>query len=149
MGGHPYWYHIETEAPPAFALQLLRRREFTAGRYAPVIEYPEFPITDDSPTPGPAHDTIDEVMDSIDESGTRSILDIIQLSDDEDEPCTASPFSEPDLQRHLGTTAPTVAQLESNQDYFDDIARGTCRYCRSYDEAGEPLGYVLAGYSFD
>jgi hypothetical protein len=54
MGSSPYWYFVPYEEDRNAALQKLREREFLAGRYNPVIDFPEFPI-DEKTSPGKQH----------------------------------------------------------------------------------------------
>jgi hypothetical protein len=44
MGGHPWFYFVDYEPDVNAALQKLREREFRAGRYNPVVWFPEFPV---------------------------------------------------------------------------------------------------------
>lgn len=76
MGGHPYWYVVPYQPDIGAALEQLRQREFAAGRYNPVIPFPEFPVGPDSPSPGAKHKSIPEAMTTAREDGTRSILDL-------------------------------------------------------------------------
>src|SRR5262245_31674677 len=80
MGGHPYWYVVPYESDIDAALQKLRQREFEAGRYNPVLRLLEFPIGPNSPSPGPQHASIEEVLETMNEDGTRSILDMMRVS---------------------------------------------------------------------
>ncbi|HYY94805.1 MAG TPA: hypothetical protein VE713_09830 [Pyrinomonadaceae bacterium] len=74
MGGHPWFYFVEYEPDLNAALQKLREREFMAGRYNPAVNFPEFPVRPQSPTPGAQHDSIEEALEDSDADGTRSIL---------------------------------------------------------------------------
>jgi hypothetical protein len=40
MGTEPYWYFVEYQSDIDGALQELRKREFEAGRYNPVMDRP-------------------------------------------------------------------------------------------------------------
>jgi hypothetical protein len=44
MGGHEWFYFVEYQSDINSALQALRRREFEAGRYNPVMWFPPFPV---------------------------------------------------------------------------------------------------------
>ena len=57
MGADPYWYFVPYEPDIESALQKLRRREFEAGRYNPVIKSMRFPLSDPPPSPGPPRQT--------------------------------------------------------------------------------------------
>jgi hypothetical protein len=71
MGAEPYWYFVRYEQDLNEALQKLRKREFQAGRYNPVIPLLDFPIDSNLPCPGPQHKTIQEALDDAAEDGTR------------------------------------------------------------------------------
>ena len=84
MGAHPYWYFTAYEADLNAALAKLRRREFEAGRYNPVVPVIAFPIGPASRSPGAKHRSIDEAREAAAEDGTRSILDIDRVGDEPD-----------------------------------------------------------------
>jgi hypothetical protein len=147
MGGHPYWYTVPYQQDIYKALQELRQQEFQAGRYNPVTEFPEFPITASSPAPGPRHRDIDEAMAASDADGTRSILDIFTISADP-EYCAAAPLSDDALNSYFGTTRPTRAIVESNMAFLNEVPRGHAVYIVLYKE-DVPIELVFAGYSFD
>ncbi len=63
-------------------MEELRNREFNAGRYNPVIPFPEFPISEDSPSPGPKHKSIEDALNAAIPDGTRSILDLTKVSNE-------------------------------------------------------------------
>ena len=58
MGGHIYRYWTKYQTDTKTTLEDLQKREFVAGRYNPVMPFIEFPITDDSPSPGANHESI-------------------------------------------------------------------------------------------
>jgi hypothetical protein len=153
VGAHPYWYVVPYETNVEQALQKLRQREFQAGRYNPVTPFPEFPIRLDSATPGPQHNSIEDVLENLNEDGTRSILDIAQAArspiDDDQMPfCTAFPLVDSDLVELFGTPRPTRQVVEANRSTWDHIARGSAIYVTLYDN-DEPSEILFAGYSFD
>jgi hypothetical protein len=147
MGGHPYWYVVKYNADLDAALQELRQREFKAGRYNPVMRFPDYPITDHSPAPGARHDTIEAALESSDADGTRSILDISHIAE---EPgfCAASPLPGEILEELYGSTMPSRTAVEANMDFFEQIERGQAVYVVLYKD-GEPDELLFAGYSFD
>jgi hypothetical protein len=147
MGASPYWYVVKYNADPQVALDELREREFRAGRYNPVIPFPNFPVTPSSPTPGAQHDSMEEAMEDADADGTRSILDIMRVGDEPDF-CTAVPLADDVLQELYGTTRPTRAAVEANMDFLEDIERGQAVYCTLYRN-GQPDELLFVGYSFD
>ena len=147
MGAHPYWYVVAYEADLQAVLDKLRAREFNAGRYNPVMPFIDFPITAQSPRPGPQHSSIEEAFEDADADGTRSILDISRISDEPDF-CTASPLDEEVLEGLFGTAQPTRDSVEGNMDFFDDLERGQAIYIVLYD-GGRPTEVMFAGYSFD
>jgi hypothetical protein len=147
MGADPYWYFVKYQANIDKALQELREREFTAGRYNPVTPFPPFPVGPDSPTPGAQHDSIEEAFEDADADGTRSILDIQRVADDPDF-CVAAPLSQADLQGLYGTAEPTREMIENNMDFLEDVDRGHCVYIIAHKN-GKPDEICFAGYSFD
>jgi len=147
MGGEAYYYVVPYEAAITEALEKLREREFLAGRYNPVMRHIPFPLTDEAPAPGGQHDSIMEAIEASAEEGTRSILDIMRISEEPDF-CAACPLDEPTLVRLFGTARPSRAAVEGNLDFFDGIERGQAVYIVLY-EKGRPTELFFAGYSFD
>lgn len=111
MGAEPYWYFVDYEQDIDHALQELRKREFMAGRYNPVMDFIEFPLGPNSPSPGAAHNSIEEAMEASMEDGTRSILDIQSVADAPD-CCVAVPLGNAVLQSIFGTTEPSRQMIE-------------------------------------
>ena len=87
MGADSYFYYVSYEEDKMNALQKLRKREFEAGKYAPVMYQWDIPFPldnlSDAPAPGKEHATLEEAMEDefVMEAGTGTILDIRQLSD--------------------------------------------------------------------
>jgi hypothetical protein len=153
MGAQPYWYFVPYEDDFDAALQKLRQREFQAGRYNPVTPFQTFPIDLSAPAPGAMHDSIEQVMENCDESGTRSILDIAQVApspfDGSGMPFfTAFPLDPSDAKALFGTSKPTREHVETNQRMWDRIERGSAVYTIIFDK-GEPHEIFFGGYSFD
>ena len=71
MGGESWFYFVPYQADIDSALQALRRREFQAGRYNPVMPLPDFPVDAGVPGPGAQHDSIEEAITDADADGTR------------------------------------------------------------------------------
>ena len=147
MGAHPYFYFVEYQPDIDAALQELREREFQAGRYNPVEPFLEFPLDANSPAPGPQHESIDEAREAADADGTRSILDIENISD-EPNFSVAAPLTEAQLEEYFGTVHPTKDMINQNMDFLEDIERGHCVYIVVYKE-NQPDEIFFAGYSFD
>ena len=147
MGAEPYWYAVKYRPEVQVALDELRKREFLAGRYNPVMPFIDFPINPASPAPGAQHSTIEEAVADSDADGTRSILDISGIADEPDfgVACPLSPEVLTDL---YGTTQPTLAAVEANMDFLDDVERGHAVYIVCYG-GGIPTELFFAGYSFD
>jgi hypothetical protein len=80
MGAEPYGY-IGYETNIEAARQKQRAREFQAGRYYLVTPFPEFPADLEAPTAALSHRSIAEVMEGMDENGTRALLDIESIRD--------------------------------------------------------------------
>ncbi len=146
MGGDPYWYFVKYNKDINQVLQELREREFKAGRYSPVT-WLEFPLKENTPSPGPQHASIEEALESSAPDGTRSILDMMRIGNEPD-CCVAVPADEELLEEIYGTTKPTREMIESNMDIIDDLNRGCGLYVVVYKE-GKPSEIFFAGYSFD
>ena len=149
MGGEAYWYFEKYDSDLSAVLDVLREREFRAGRYNPVIAFPGrlFPLGPTSPSPGARHASIEEALADSAEDGTRSILDLFQIADEPDF-CTVSPLPEELLEQLYGTARPTRAMIEQNNDFFESIERGQGVYIILYKD-GKPDEILFAGYSFD
>ncbi len=153
MGAEPYWYIVPYEADIEAALQKLRQREFQAGRYNPVTPFPEFPVDAGAAGSTPQHGSIEEVLEGMDEDGTRSILDIERAAlapvDDSQMPfCTAFPLADSDLATLFGTAQPTRQMAQNSDAMWDRIGRGSAIYVVLFDNA-KPSEILFAGYSFD
>jgi hypothetical protein len=147
VGASPYWYFVKYQAEVGAALQELREREFAAGRYNPVLPFPDFPVGPHSPAPGAQHASIDEAMEDADADGTRSILDLNHVAERPDFFAVA-PLDEGTLRRLYGTTTPTRAMVEQKMDFLDDVERGQGVFLVLYRD-GQPDELCFAGYSFD
>ncbi|HLW66117.1 MAG TPA: hypothetical protein VKS79_12470 [Gemmataceae bacterium] len=147
MGASPYWYVVKYKSDIEAALQELRQREFSAGRYNPVIPFPPFPATASSPAPGCQHATMEEAMEDADADGTHSILDIFHIADEPDF-CCATPLSEERMHELYGTTQPTRELVERNMDFLEEVDRGHAVYLILFKD-GKPNELMFAGYSFD
>jgi len=148
MGGHPYFYSVDFEPDANAALQKLRQREFAAGRYNPVVMFPEFPITEDTPAPGARHRSIEDALEASAEDGTRSILDLMRVADEPDF-CVAARLSADELIDLFGTDKPTE---ELVQDHFDELLEPIERgqgICFAIYKDDKPSEWIFAGYSFD
>lgn len=148
MGGHPWFYFVEYEPDVNAALQKLRRREFDAGRYNPAVDFPEFPVTADSPAPGAQHDSIEEAMEDSDADGTRSILDMERIAEEADfNAVTRMPRET--LLELFGTDRPTREMIDESDELFELMdERGQGIYIIVY-EGERPSEIFFAGYSFD
>lgn len=147
MGAHPYWYAVKYRPEIDVVLEDLRKREFRAGRYNPVMRFISFPITAASPSPGPQHRTIADAIAAADADGTRSILDITGIADEPDFG-VACPLPEEVLESLYGTTQPTLTAVEQNMDFLEDVERGQAVYVICY-QSGSPSDIFFAGYSYD
>lgn len=148
MGAHPYWYVVSYKPDIEAALHDLREREFRAGRYNPVVPFPDFPVGPNSPAPGPRHASIADALEDAAEDGTRSILDLDHVADAPDFGA-AAPVPDEALIDLFGTTTPTRATVERGDlDFFEDIERGQGVYIVLYRN-GQPDEILFAGYSFD
>src|SRR4051812_42531280 len=140
MGAHPYWYTVRYRPEVDAALDDLREREFRAGRYNPVVPFIDFPISPASQAPGPQHRTIAEAVAASDAVGTRSILDISGVADEPDFG-VACPLPDNVLQSLYGTTRPSLAAVEGNMDFLEEVERGHAVYVVCYT-GGAPTELV-------
>ncbi|HEY0324280.1 MAG TPA: hypothetical protein VGC66_25260 [Pyrinomonadaceae bacterium] len=147
MGGHPWFYYVDYELDIDAALQKLRQREFAAGRYNPAIDFPEFPVDENSPVIGAQHSSIEEALDDADADGTRSILDMLKVSDTPDY-CAVARLPEEQLMELFGTDKPTYEMIEDNDELYEALERGKGIYIIAYKDA-QPSKILFAGYSFD
>ncbi len=122
-------------------------REFQAGRYNPVVPFPEFPITPTSPAPGAGHPTIEAALAACDADGTRSILDIAFVGETPDF-LVAAPLAPEVLRSTFGTTQPTVRVVEAQPKILEHVGRGQAVYVIAYED-GAPTAIVFAGISCD
>ena len=149
MGAHPYWYFVPFRPEVQDALDALRTREFEAGRYNPVIPFPQFmePVFYQQ-HPGRAHPSIQSAVESTDADGTRSILDIARIASTQEHGAAAA-VPDGELLRIFGTTAPSRADVEASMgELFALVERGCCLYVVTHN-AAHPEGIWFGGYSFD
>ena len=147
MGAEPYYYFVEYHEDVENALQELRQREFTAGRYNPAADFLSFPVDPDVPGPGAQHESIEEAIEASDADGTRSILDLLTAGDEPDF-CVACRLPEETLLDLYDTTEPTHEMIERDMGFFEDLERGHGIYTIVYRD-GKPDELFFAGYSFD
>ena len=117
------------------------------SRYNPVIPFPKFPITDESESPGPQHSDINQPLNETEYDGTRSILDLISVST-EDDYCIARILSKEELLKYFGTEKPDADLIQTKTQFFDDIERGK-GFCITVYENDAPKDLFFVGYSFD
>jgi hypothetical protein len=132
MGAEPYEYYAPYEADVQSVLDKLRAEVFASGEF-------------NGAELGPA--TPEEALELADADGTRSILDIMQVAKEPDF-CCAAPFSPEEFREYFGTEQPTRSDVESAEDYWEDLDRGQARYLVVY-ENNRPTELYFAGYSFD
>jgi hypothetical protein len=132
MGAEPWSYFVPYEDDVQAALDKLREREFQAGRFRGAELGPE---------------SIDEVLENMEEDGTASILDITHIADEPDF-FAVTPLSAEALIEWFGTDKPTRAVIEANMDFYEDIERGQGVYIIAY-KGDQPSEIFFGGYSFD
>lgn len=149
MGGHFYWYVVDYQSDIARALDELREREFRAGRYYPVLKYPEeFLSASPPPAPGAKHRSIADAMRAAQEEGTRSILDIDRIASS---PAygAATRLDDEVLLELYGTTEPTRQMVEPDFAFAELMEeRGQGVYFVLH-EREKPRHILFAGYSYD
>ena len=162
MGGHPYWYFAKYKTDVKTSLEALRQQEFIAGRYNPVLPFIEFPITDNSYSPGAKHSYIEEALEASDAEGTRSIIDISEVSNIPyiealnsstqggiDLCCTTFPLSNDELTNLFGTHQPSHKMVETVIDELcENMDRGTAKHIVICDR-DRPIEIFFIGCSFD
>ena len=147
MGAHAYWYFTNYDPDHEAALQSLRRREFLAGRYNPVLRFIDFPIDASGPSPGAKHASITQAIQAAGADGTRSILDVERTGPDPDFG-VAGRLDDATLIDLYDTTEPTHEVVEATLDVLDSIDRGQAIYIVVY-RGGQPDELFFAGYSYD
>jgi hypothetical protein len=148
MGAVPWFYLVPHQADVRQAMLDLRQREFQAGRYHPVVAFPHMT----QGTPGARHRTIDLARQAADADGTRSILDMDDVSDDSSDPDdpqfgVVSRVPDDMLEDLYGTTQPSRDMVQ-DMEFLEEIERGTGVYIIVYDR-GKPSEICFAGYSYD
>jgi hypothetical protein len=132
MGAEPYWYFVDYEQDLQSALDKLRKQVFEKGEFYGAEFNPSTP---------------EEALEMAEDEGTRSILDIMTISD-EPQFFAAAPFSDEELRASFGTGQPSAQMVEQNAGLWDSLERGMARYIIIY-EGGKPSKIFFAGYSFD
>jgi hypothetical protein len=168
MGGEFWEYFVPFQADVEGAMQALQAREFAAGRYHSRRDCePTLPV----PT------SIDDLRANyLTEEGSRSILDMMTVSDDPGAGppeemsdlvgdlsdafpdafggvipafCTVVRVSDDELRRIFGTTQPTRGMIEASApELAEPIERGCGIYVIAHRD-GRPDEIYFAGYSFD
>jgi hypothetical protein len=146
MGAHPWFYSVPYAEDVAGAFAALREREFRAGRYNPVEDFPRFPV-DVNHAPGCQHDSLDDAREDAAEDGTRSIIDIMELGSEPDFGI-ACPLAPDELQELFGTKTPSAEDILDCDDLYDRIERGQGVYVTAY-QGGKPDQLIFIGYSYD
>jgi hypothetical protein len=156
LGANPWSYWVPYREDIEGALLELKQREFAAGRY-----HKPWGFTG-------THATIEEAAAADENNGTRSILDMIgvsdvprnpdhivgsdefQLFDFEGDPMfgLVAPLDPEQIVDLFGTERPSRAMIEANEEYYGLIDRGLGIYIIAYD-GDEPSEIFFAGYSFD
>jgi hypothetical protein len=131
MGGHPYQYVIEYDQDLQAALNRLREEVFRSGDYYGAEKAPASP---------------EQALEPAEETGTRSILDILKVSDEPDY-CCVTPLSPEEVLRYFGAPQPSSHDVEACDDFWEELERGQAR-CLSVYEGGKRMLF-FAGYSFD
>lgn len=110
---HPWLYLVPYQADVSVTLQQLRQQEFEAGRWFDGADEP------------PEADSIEDALDMMLEVGTRSILDMVGVSERR-RVAHVAPVSDEQLTRVFGTTRPTREQVEQRSG----LSRGGGLYAR-------------------
>lgn len=132
MGAEPYQYVVPYQPDIQAALDDLREQVFDAGTYEGAELEPA---------------NMFEAFENAEESGTASILDILQIGDAPDFRI-ASRLPDAELTKLFGTKKPTRAMVEHSDGFWEQIERGMARYVILY-EGDTPKQIFFGGYSFD
>jgi hypothetical protein len=148
MSGDAYYYVVPYGEGPEAALEALIEREFHAGRYYPASKTVQFPLSDESPAPGPKHANVAAARRAAGARGTCSILDVDEVGV-EQRPFVAERIAEALLKSVLGTTRPSRAQVFENLFFLtEDLERGRCRYIVLHAD-DRPQEILFVGISYD
>jgi hypothetical protein len=142
----PYWYFVPFDRDVRRALDELRRQEFEAGRYYPVVArlYPGDPNFRHL-NPGPMHASVAHAVAAAGDDGTRSILDIDDLAAALSVGA-AAPLADRTLREVFDSATPSHEAVEEQvAELLEDIAPGQCGYLVVYDD-GEPTELFFVGY---
>jgi len=135
MGGDAYYYIVDYEENFHAALEKLRRSVFLKGEFYGADRNPKTPA---------------EALENAQEEGTKSILDILQISDSPDY-CCATPLTHQEKLDYFQSEFPSVEILDKLHEYNDfwlNINRGMAKIAVFY-EGTIPKKLLFAGYSFD
>lgn len=130
MGAHPYHYVVPDDDPPR-ALAALRQSVFERGEFFGAERHPHTP---------------EEALAQAEETGTRSILDILMVHPTP-EYFVASFVPDELVRQYFGTPVPTVDAVLGHSELWDSVPRGHCRIVRAVLDGNAKL--VFFGYSFD
>lgn len=146
MGARSWLYFVPYRNDIQAALDELKAVELAAGRYYPIIPS-AMGSAKMAKRARTRHATIDAARQAACEEGTRSILDIdvVGTTPRAGQMVAISPRK---LLALFGTTQPTRAQVEANQDFFEEIGRGHAIYILLYVDR-KPTEICFAGMSFD
>ena len=147
---HPWLYFVPHQADVTAALQQLRQQEFRAGRWFDGTTGPFPNFAADQP---PKADSADDALEMMFEVGTRSILDMVGVSQRR-RVAYVAPVADQQLLRVFGTTQPTHEQVEqqgglvSGGGLFDRFPTGCGMYFTVYRD-GAPAELCFFGYSYE
>ena len=147
MGGHIYYYFVPHQDDINAALQALRKQEFEAGRYNPVMPFPFDREQNRGATPGPKHRSMEAALEASEADGTRSILDMVKVGT-RPGVSTVVPASKERLLDLYDTEAPTHQMIQENMDFFEDLDRGHGVYIIVHKD-NRPSEIFFAGISYD
>jgi hypothetical protein len=132
MGAESYQYIVDYKENLQKVLDDLRKDVFDRGEYDGAELNPE---------------TLEKALELSQPDGTRSILDIMFISDEPDYGC-ATLLSREELIRYFKTDKPTLKMVQTNDLFWNDIQRGMAKIIKVYED-NEPKKLFFAGYSFD
>lgn len=127
-----YRYVVEYEEDVRKAFEKLRRRVFESGEFFGA----EFPP-----------ESLEKVVELTKTVGTRSILDIVSISD-RPQYCYAAALTLEEMRRFFGIDRPTLPVVQQCEEVWKTIKKGSARYVVVYD-GDTPRSILFRSCSFD
>jgi hypothetical protein len=152
MGSHPWKALSAHQDDVSEALASAQAAVFARGEYGFTYKMKSAYAARGQPTPElppePVATSIDDAREIAAESGTCSVLDVYELGP-APSPGIAGPFSSEILLEDVGSTRPSLSEVERALDkLYERLDRGEAAYIVCY-EGNQPTQYLFMGMSFD